>query len=174
MMNFFAVRAAQLACEYARLSGRMQMFGPKYVRPNYTAPPAYRGSDDATVTSDAANSLGDEQWVAVYREPELQDLIRKALANNYDVRIAAQRILEQQAQVRITRSQEFPSITVGGTGIGATLPSSLGTQIGSPLVDGSFNVSAAWTPDFWGSIADRLRLPVRSCWRRYGRSALFG
>lgn len=41
-------------------------------------------------------------------------------------------------------------ITVGGTGIGATLPSSLGTQIGSPLVDGSFNVSAAWTPDFWG------------------------
>ena len=94
--------------------------------------------------------FGDEQWVAVYREPELQDLIRKALANNYDVRIAAQRILEQQAQVRITRSQQFPSVTVGGTGIGATLPSSLGTQIPSPLVDGSFNVSAAWTPDFWG------------------------
>ena len=43
-------------------------------------------------------------------------LIRKALANNYDVRIAARRILEQQAQVRITRSQQFPSITVGGTG----------------------------------------------------------
>lgn len=77
-------------------------------------------------------------------------MIRKALANNYDVRIAAQRILEQQAQVRITRSQEFPSITIGGTGIGATLPSSLGTQLPSPLVDGSINVSAAWTPDFWG------------------------
>jgi multidrug efflux system outer membrane protein len=124
--------------------------GPKYVRPNYPAPPAYRGADDGAVASDVKNSLGDEQWAAVYREPELQDLIRKALANNYDVRIAAQRILEQQAQVRITRSQQFPSITVGGTGIGATLPSSLGTQIGSPLVDGSFNVSAAWTPDFWG------------------------
>jgi multidrug efflux system outer membrane protein len=124
--------------------------GPKYVRPNITAPPAYRGADEAAVASDVKNSLGDEQWASVYREPELQDLIRKALANNYDVRIAAQRILEQQAQVRITRSQQFPTITVGGTGIGATLPSSLGTQIGSPLVDGSFNVSAAWTPDFWG------------------------
>ena len=124
--------------------------GPRYVRPNITAPPAYRGADEAAVASDVKNSLGDEQWAAVYREPELQDLIRKALANNYDVRIAAERILEQQAQVRITRSQQFPSITVGGTGIGATLPSSLGTQIGSPLVDGSFNVSAAWTPDFWG------------------------
>lgn len=124
--------------------------GPKYARPNVTAPPAYRGADNAALASDPNKSFGDEQWAAVYREPELQDLIRKALANNYDVRIAAKRILEQQAQVRITRSQQFPSVTVGGTAIGATLPSSLGTQIPSPLVNGSFNVSAAWTPDFWG------------------------
>ena len=124
--------------------------GPKYARPNYTAPPAFRGADDAAMVSDASNSLGDEKWAAVYHEPELQDLIRKALVNNYDVRIAAQRILEQQAQVKITRAQQFPTVTVGGTAIGATLPSSLGTQIPSPLVDGSFNVSAAWTPDFWG------------------------
>jgi multidrug efflux system outer membrane protein len=124
--------------------------GPKYVRPNYTAPPAFRGADNAAVSSDPKQSLGDEQWSAVYQEPELQELIRKALANNYDVRIAVQHILEQQAQVKITRSQQFPLITVGGTGIGATLPSSLGTQIGSPLVDGAFNLSASWTPDFWG------------------------
>ncbi len=124
--------------------------GPNYVRPNVTAPPAYRGADNAAVAADSSASLGDEQWAAVYREPELQELIRKALVNNYDVRIAARRILEQQAQVKITRSQQFPSATVGGTAIGATLPSSLGTQIPSPLVDGSFNLSAAWTPDFWG------------------------
>lgn len=124
--------------------------GPNYKRPNYTAPPAFRGADDAVVSSDPKGSLGDEQWSAVYREPELQELIRKTLANNYDVRIAAQRILEQQAQVKITRSQQFPTLSVGGTGIGAALPSSLGTQISSPLVDGSFSLSAAWTPDFWG------------------------
>ncbi|HTB96841.1 MAG TPA: efflux transporter outer membrane subunit [Terracidiphilus sp.] len=124
--------------------------GPKYVRPNYTAPPAFRGADDVAVSSDPKTSLGDENWTAVYREPELQELIRKALANNYDVRIAAQRILEQQAQVKITRSQLFPTLSVGGTGIGAALPSSLGSQIPNPLVDGSFNLSAAWTPDFWG------------------------
>jgi outer membrane protein, multidrug efflux system len=141
-------RLSLLASACAMLAGCT--VGPKYVRPNYPAPPAFRGADNAAITSDAKGSLGDEQWASVYREPELQDLIRKALANNYDVRIAAQRILEQQAQVKITRSQEFPSVTVGGTGIGATLPSSLGTSIPSPLVDGSFNVSAAWTPDFWG------------------------
>src|SRR5580700_1216502 len=89
--------------------------GPKYVRPNVTAPPAFRGADDAAIATDVKNSFGDEQWAAVYREPELQGLIRKALANNYDVRIAARRILEQQAQVKITHSQEFPTITVGGT-----------------------------------------------------------
>jgi outer membrane protein, multidrug efflux system len=124
--------------------------GPRYVRPNVTAPPTYRGPDNSAIASEAKKSFGDEEWAAVYREPELQELIRKALANNHDVRIAARRILEQQAQVRITRSQQFPSVAVGGTGIGATLPSSLGTQIPSPLVNGSFNVSAAWTPDFWG------------------------
>ncbi|HWE83542.1 MAG TPA: efflux transporter outer membrane subunit [Terracidiphilus sp.] len=124
--------------------------GPKYVRPNYTAPAVFRGADDASFTTAAKTSIGDEQWSAVYREPELQGLIRQALANNYDVRIAASRILEQQAQVKITRSQQFPSFSIGGTGIGATLPSSLGTQIPSPLVNGSLNVSAAWTPDFWG------------------------
>jgi outer membrane protein, multidrug efflux system len=124
--------------------------GPKYVRPNYTAPPVFRGADEAAVSSDPKGSLGDEKWSAIYREPELQDLIRKALENNYDLRIAAQHILEAQAQVKITRSQQFPSVTIGGTGIGATLPSSLGTQIPNPLVSGSFNLSAAWTPDFWG------------------------
>jgi outer membrane protein, multidrug efflux system len=124
--------------------------GPKYVRPSYTAPPAFRGADNSTVSSDTKVSLGDQEWSKVYQEPELQDLIRKALTHNYDVRIAAQRILEQQAQVRIVRSQEFPSLSVGGTGIGATLPDSLGTQLPSPLVAGSFSVSGSWTPDFWG------------------------
>ena len=124
--------------------------GPRYKRPAYPAPPAFRGADDAAIVSEAQNSLGDQQWSQVFREPELQSLIRTALTNNYDLRIAAQRVLEQQAQVQITRSNEFPQITAGGTGIGAALPSTLGTNIASPLSFGSFNMSAAWTPDFWG------------------------
>jgi multidrug efflux system outer membrane protein len=124
--------------------------GPNYARPAVTAPPAFRGAEGAQVSSDTKGSLGDEQWAAVYREPELQELIRKALANNYDVKIAAQRILEQKAQVKITRANEFPTLSFGGTGIGASLPSSLGTSIASPLVDGAFSLNASWTPDFWG------------------------
>jgi multidrug efflux system outer membrane protein len=125
--------------------------GPKYARPQMTAPPVYRGADEAAVSSDTPNSLGDQQWAAVFREPELQDLIRTALANNYDLRIAAQHVLEASAQVRVTRSQQFPQITVGGSGIGATFSSGeFGNSLESPLSVGSLNLSAAWTPDFWG------------------------
>ena len=128
--------------------------GPKYQRPAYPAPPAFRGADDAAIISDAQGSLGDERWAQVFREPELQDLIRKALTNNYDLRIAAQRILEQQAQVQIARSQQFPTLSVGGTGLGADVPAlnniTGSNSISSPIVAGSFSLSAAWNPDFWG------------------------
>jgi len=143
--KFGAVSAATLAAVF--LAGCN--VGPKYTKPSYPAPPAFRGADDAAASSDAANSLGDQQWAQVFQEPELQELIRRALANNYDVRIAAQHILEQQAQVQITRSQQFPTLSAGGLGAGADIPS-LNSVIPSPIVEGSFSLSAAWNPDFWG------------------------
>ncbi len=131
--------------------------GPNYKRPAVPAPPAFRGPDDAQVKSEQQDSLGDQKWIEVYQEPELQELVRKALANNFDVQIAADRILEQEAQVKIARAAQFPTLSVGGTGIGATFPTSVvgGSSsssggITSPLSEGSFNLSAAWTPDFWG------------------------
>jgi len=124
--------------------------GPKYKRPVYPAPPAFRGADEDAVAGEAKNSIADQQWTQIFREPELQALITKALADNYDLRIAAQRVLEQQAQIQITRSQQFPTISGGGTGVGAEIPSIAGSSINSPLAFGSFNLSAAWNPDFWG------------------------
>ena len=125
--------------------------GPNYVRPPVTAPEVYRGADEASVSSADQESVGDQKWTQVFHEPELQDLIRAALENNYDGRIAAQRVLEAQAQLRIIRSQQFPTVTVGGTGIGADLGSSVGNGLASGAVAaGTFNISAAWTPDFWG------------------------
>jgi outer membrane protein, multidrug efflux system len=125
--------------------------GPNYVRPQLTVPVIYRGADENPVSSADQDSLGDQQWAQVFREPELQDLIRVALGNNYDMRIAAQRVLEEQAQLRITRSQQFPIVSGGATGIGADLGSSVGNGLPSGAVAvGTFNLSAAWTPDFWG------------------------
>jgi multidrug efflux system outer membrane protein len=125
--------------------------GPNYVRPPVTVPEVYRGADEASVSSADQESVGDRKWAQVFHEPELQDLLRTALENNYDVRITAQRVLEAQAQLRIIRSQQFPTVTVGGTGIGADLGSFVGNGLPSgAIAAGAFNLSAAWTPDFWG------------------------
>ncbi len=157
--NWLRVRSVVLLVGSVALASAGCNVGPKYTRPQAVVPPAFRGADDAAVSSAPGGSLGDQQWAQVFHEPELQALIRTALANNYDLRIAAEHVLEQQAQVRITRAQQFPQITVGGTGAGATFPSIGGannsttnstTSILSPIEFGSYNVSAAWTPDFWG------------------------
>jgi len=155
--------------------------GPKYRRPQVPAPPTFRGPDEAAVSSDPKDSLGDQQWSTVFREPELQDLIRQALANNFDLRVAAQRVLEAQSQIRITRAAGLPTINVGGTGIGADLPSSLGDSLGgsNPLSFGSINLSAAWTPDFWGlyrkqTEAARQQMLAQSWAQRAVRMTLIG
>ncbi|MDE1154691.1 MAG: efflux transporter outer membrane subunit [Acidobacteriaceae bacterium] len=126
--------------------------GPKYVRPQVQAAPAFRGADDQAVSSDPKDSLGDQQWSTVFRQPELQELIKAALTNNYDLRIAAQHILEQQQQVRITRAAQLPTLSVGGSGIGAYLPGVANgdSTLSGGLGLGSLNGNVAWTPDFWG------------------------
>jgi multidrug efflux system outer membrane protein len=108
-----------------------------------------------------ARTFGDEKWAEVFQDPTLKQLIQEALANNYDVRIAAQRVLEQQDVAGITRSQQFPTITGGGSytalGIPNSLLSSLGSGGGSnssggesQYFAGGITLSAAWNLDFWG------------------------
>src|SRR3984957_19731253 len=87
--------------------------GPNYKRPNVDVPPTYRGAAaNHTAASDAA-SLGDEKWWAVFQDEALQGLIRTALQKNYDLRIAATRVLQARAQLGITRADKFPSLSAG-------------------------------------------------------------
>ena len=131
--------------------------GPHYARPPVNVPQVYRGAMAPDISSNNA-SLGDEQWAEVFRDPVLQQLIKEALANNYDVRIAAQHVLEQQDQVGITRAQQFPTLSGGGTYDAIGLPDSLkqklnsagGTSPTSDIFSGGFSLSAAWNLDFWG------------------------
>ncbi len=86
--------------------------GPKYKQPAYPAPPAFHGTDEAAVVSDAQNSLGDQQWSQVFREPELQDLIRKELG--LIARLGyARYFLTVHDIVRFARSLETPILCQG-------------------------------------------------------------
>ncbi len=123
--------------------------GPNYKRPSVNAPDTYRGltAEEAAKTESA--SLGDQKWWEVFHDERLQDLIRTALQQNYDVRIAATRILEAQAQLGITRADQLPTIAGGAEATNQRSPQSRFL----PAFDTSanqVNLSLHWELDFWG------------------------
>jgi multidrug efflux system outer membrane protein len=122
--------------------------GPKYKRPPVTAPDTYRGLAPEAGPQ-ATASLGDEKWWTVFQDPQLQDLIREALSQNYDVRIAATRVLQAQAVLGITRADQFPTITAGASSSNERFPA---TRV-TPAFETSpsqVNLSLFWELDFWG------------------------
>ena len=79
--------------------------GPNYKKPAVPVPPEYRGlSPDQSGQSGAA-SFGEQKWWDAFQDEALSDLIRTSLKQNYDVRIAAARILEARAQFGIHASR---------------------------------------------------------------------
>ena len=123
--------------------------GPNYQRPKADVPGGYRGLPATAPEAASSASLGDAQWWSVFQDEQLRSLIRTALQQNYDVRIAAERVLAAQAQLRIARSDQYPSAGVGVVGTTEREPSSPFSasyrwdylQVGG---------SASWDIDFWG------------------------
>ena len=81
---------------------------PRYARPIVDVPSEYRGARADTAR---AESLGEAKWSEVFRDEELQKLIRKAVEENNDIRIAAARVLQARAQLTITRADQLPTVT---------------------------------------------------------------
>jgi multidrug efflux system outer membrane protein len=124
--------------------------GPDYKKPAVTVPSSYRGlAPEASANNGSSLSLGDQKWFEVFQDEQLRALIRTALEQNYDVRIAGTRILAARAQLGITRADQYPNVSGG-----ASLVDQRSSR--SPLSPafeegvGSLNVSAAWELDFWG------------------------
>ena len=87
------------------------VLGQSRRQPPVQTPSAFR-ADPAPQPS--AQSLADMKWFEIFQDPKLQDLIRDALANNYDVRQAIANINAARATLGITRSEQFPTITASG------------------------------------------------------------
>ena len=124
--------------------------GPDYKRPPVAEPRAFRGQP----TAEAA-SLADLPWWEVFKDTILKSLITEALASNYDVKIAAARVQEAQAQAGVARSEFFPAIdyNVGAqrTRFSAAV---LGLPGGTPSTNNLYfgALSASWELDIWGRI----------------------
>jgi outer membrane protein, multidrug efflux system len=88
--------------------------GPNYRRPDIQTPAAYRDLSENPQAQAQAASYADLPWWQVFQDPVLQELIRTALKQNYDLQIATERINAARAQVAITRSSLFPQVQADG------------------------------------------------------------
>jgi multidrug efflux system outer membrane protein len=123
--------------------------GPNYKSPDAHPPAAFRGGEGAPT-----NSLGDLPWWQLFQDPVLQELIRTALTNNYDLRLAVARVEESRALLAQSRSVFYPQVNYQaavGAGrnvlAGAPYDSGNGSGKGSDLAG-----TVSWEIDLWGRI----------------------
>jgi len=90
------------------------MVGPNYHKPAVQTPAAYRELKESPQAQAQEASYADLPWWQVFQDPQLQDLIRTALKQNYDMQLATERIKAERAQLAITRSYLFPQAQGSG------------------------------------------------------------
>lgn len=92
--------------------------GPDYRRPEVGAPAEFQRSAaeprPAPGSPPATNTIADLGWWEAFRDPQLLAYVGEALTNNWDLQIAAARVLQAEAAARIVRSQFLPTISAGG------------------------------------------------------------
>ena len=86
--------------------------GPNYHRPAVQTPQAFRAPEP--LPAPQAESFADLKWWEVFKDPDLQQLVRTALQQNYDLRDAVARVEAARANLGITRSNQFPQVGASG------------------------------------------------------------
>jgi multidrug efflux system outer membrane protein len=126
--------------------------GRDYQRPAIKTPPAYRG-----VSAETSASIADLQWFELFRDDTLTDLVKTALRQNFELRIAAERVLQARAAYGITRADQWPSVDVSA-GLVAARSSQKGAISGIPSgadTDVSYTQAGftlGWELDVWGRL----------------------
>src|SRR5512138_468554 len=77
--------------------------GPKYTRPDYTGKSTFRFD----MAKDSA-SFADTSWTYLFKDPVLQGLIRSGLQNNFDLKMAFERVNQARAQFKVVRADIYP------------------------------------------------------------------
>jgi len=134
--------------------------GPNYQRPNIPAPPTFRAPEP--LPPDQAASLADLKWFEVFKDPELQNLVRNGLAQNYDLRDAVTRVEQARANLGITRSNQFPNVSAGGD-----------VEFTRLSRDGSLPLPASFVPSqnrTWGEASLKLLSFELDLWGRLRRA----
>ena len=128
------------------------LLGPKYSRPRVIAPPTFRGAEGAAQQA----SLADLPWWEVFKDETLGELVKKALANNYNLEITVNRIEQARQLSAQARAQYYPGIDYYGAIGGTKNPLGAIAGAGERGAEAKSVVwtalSAAWEADVWGRI----------------------
>src|SRR5690348_6931408 len=87
------------------------MVGPNYKRPAVATPQQFRGAPAGGTSQGAAtpDSIAETKWFDLFQDDTLKQLVTGALEKNFDLRIAAERVLEARAQYGISRANLWPT-----------------------------------------------------------------
>jgi outer membrane protein, multidrug efflux system len=159
----FVAKAPPILLTALTLSGCA--VGPNYHRPVVQAPTVFHAPDVTQGTGTQPTSFADLPWWQVFHDAQLHELIRTALKQNYDLQLAVERVNAARAQVGITRSNEFPQVSL--TRISAAEKP---TRTSSPTFFSSLEMSSS-RPTSSGVIGAQRRRPAPSFWahRTYSR-----
>jgi NodT family efflux transporter outer membrane factor (OMF) lipoprotein len=129
--------------------------GPNYRRPAIEVPSAYR--DVGGPATAAAESIADVKWFELFQDPTLTQLVTTALKQNFDLRIAAERVLQARAIVRITRADQFPTVDGSADVIGTRFSQTGANKaiprgIDSDVTYTQAGFSLGWELDVWGRL----------------------
>ena len=134
--------------------------GPNYHRPVVQTPAAFHGSSDSQQSQTQTESFADLPWWQVFHDPQLQELIRTALKQNYDLQSALERVTAARAQVGIVRSNQFPQVSLDPTFAGGKTEQNIKSNIFSLAADVIFQV------DLFGRYRRATEAPGLNCWPR--------
>src|SRR6202795_5105125 len=114
--------------------------GPNYHRPAVQTPTVFHALDEPQGTETQTESFADLPWWQVFHDPQLQELIRAALKQNYDLQLAVERVNAARAQVGIVRSDQFPQVSLDPTFSGGKTEQNIKSNIFSLAADVIFQV----------------------------------
>jgi multidrug efflux system outer membrane protein len=123
--------------------------GPNYKKPTVNTPTVYRGLTPEEAAKGDTKSFAEQKWWDVFQDEQLKELIKTALQQNYDLRRAGARILQAQAALGLTRSNQFPTISADAS----ALNERTAQQKFIPAVETNTNrvgLDFNWELDFWG------------------------
>jgi multidrug efflux system outer membrane protein len=129
--------------------------GPNFSAPKGLTDTAYRHAAAEPASDDAARLPAE--WWTVFNDATLNGLETRALRDNASVRVAAQRLLQAQAQLSVTRAGELPQVSVGASveNSRTSAESPMGRTFGRQSISGNnWQVGAnfSWELDLWGRV----------------------